>query len=154
MGKPSRWSQAAVWETAPLKPADWQGARWIDDGRDNPERDEDFYKPDPAPLLRREFTLDQTGPARPPACRRPRLCLPSLNGQPLDDQALDPPWTAFDKRILFRTHDVTGLLAEGGNCLGLELGNGWFNPLPLRMWGHRNIREALATGRPRAIACS
>jgi alpha-L-rhamnosidase len=81
------------------------------------------------------------------------LCLPSLNGRRLADQVLDPPWTAFDKRILFRSHDVTAQLAEGSNCLGLALGNGWYNPLPLRMWGHRNIREALVNGRPRVIAC-
>ncbi len=152
-GQPSAWSAAAVLEIAPMTPADWSGARWIDDGRDNPAKDEDFYQPDPAPLLRQEFTL-----AKPVVRARLHVAglgyvRTSLNGQRLADEALDPPWTAFDKRILFRTHDVTGALTEGANCLGLSLGNGWFNPLPLRMWGGRNIREALPTGRPRAIAC-
>jgi alpha-L-rhamnosidase len=152
-GQPSAWSAAAVLEIAPMTPADWSGARWIDDGREQPAKDEDFYQPDPAPLLRQEFTL-----AKPVVRARLHVAgvgyvRTSLNGQRLADEALDPPWTAFDERILFRTHDVTAALTGGANCLGLSLGNGWFNPLPLRMWGGRNIREALPTGRPRAIAC-
>ena len=151
-GKVSEWSQPAVWQVAPLAPADWQGARWIDDGRENPKRDEDFYKPDPAPLLRREFTL-----AKPIVRARLHVaglgwCVPTLNGLRVGDHVLDPQWTAFDKRVLFSTHDVTRQLTAGANCLGFTLGNGWFNPLPLRMWGQRNIRDALTTGRPRVIA--
>jgi len=149
--KPSAWSEPAIWETAPLTPADWLGAKWIDDGKPLPEKDEDFYQPDPAPLLRKEFTI-----GKPVVRARLHVAglgyaLTSINGARLEDQALDPPWTNFEKRILFRTHDVTAALTEGANCLGITLGNGWFNPLPLRMWGGRNIREALPTGRPRAI---
>ena len=150
--KPSAWSEPSTFEFAPASPADWQGARWIDDGKPLPEKDEDFYQEDPAPLLRRAFNI--TKPVT-----RARLHIaglgyayPSLNGARVADHALDPPWTNFDKRVLYRTHDVTKQLAEGANCIGLTLGNGWFNPLPLRMWGGRNIREALPTGRPRAIA--
>ncbi len=152
-GEPSPWSGAAVWEVAPLEAADWSGARWINDGRENPENDEDFYKDDPAPLMRHEFAI-----SKPVVRARLHvvglgLCYPSVNGERLDDHVFDPPWTDFAERIHFRTHDVTDLLAEGRHCLGLAVGNGWYNPLPLRMWGHRNIREALPVGRPRAIAC-
>jgi alpha-L-rhamnosidase len=151
--KVSRWSEPASFEVAPVSAADWQGAKWIDDGRPLPSKDEDFYQPDPAPLLRREFNL-----TKPVLRARLHLaglgfCLPSLNGRRLADPVLDPPWTTFDRRILFRTHDVTAQVAEGENCIGLSLGNGWFNPLPLRMWGQRNIRTSLGTGRPRVIAC-
>ena len=147
------WSTAAVLEVAPGSAADWRGAKWIDDGRDNPAEDKDFYQPDPAPLMRREFSVDKP-------VLRARLhvaglgyAIPSFNGQRLADAPLDPPWTAFDKRILFRSHDVTKAVAQGKNCVGLALGNGWYNPLPLRMWGHRNIRGSMEVGRPRAIAC-
>ena len=151
--QPSAWSQPASWDVAPTTAADWQGARWIDDGRANPTRDEDFYQPDPAPLMRREFTLSKPVVSARLHVAGLGLCLTSLNGERLADHVLDPPWTAFDKRILFRTHDVTKQLTEGKNCLGLTLGNGWYNPLPLRMWGGRNIRDSVALGRPRAIAC-
>lgn len=79
------------------------------------------------------------------------LGLANVNGSPVSDQVFDPAWTQFDKRILFRTHDVTEQLKEGENCLALMLGNGWYNPLPLKMWGNRNIRDALPLGRPRAM---
>ena len=48
---------------------------------------------------------------------------------------------------------MTEQLSNGPNCLGLALGNGWYSPLPLRMWGRLNIRDSLPTGRPRVIAC-
>jgi alpha-L-rhamnosidase len=152
-GEASAWSEPASWEVAPQTPADWHGARWIDDGRENPQRDEDYYEPDPAPLMRREFTL-----TKPVVRARLHVaglgwCVTSLNGQRVGDHELAPPWTAFDKRVLFSTFDVSKQLTPGANCLGVVLGNGWYNPLPLRMWGHRNIRQSLAIGRPRAIAC-
>jgi alpha-L-rhamnosidase len=36
--------------------------------------------------------------------------------------------------------------------VGVVLGNGFYNPLPLRMWGNRNLREALHVGRPVLLA--
>jgi alpha-L-rhamnosidase len=149
----SGWSEPARWEVALVDPADWQGARWVDDGKENPTSDADFYKIDPAPLMRETFKL-----SKPIARARLHvaglgLCYPSLNGERLVDQVFDPQWTNFDERILYRTHDVTALLQEGANTIGLALGNGWYNPLPMRMWGRRNLREALPVGRPRAIAC-
>jgi len=147
---PSAWSTPAVMEIAPQSPADWQGAKWIDDGKPQPEKDEDFYKPDPAPLMRKEFTITKT-------IVRARLhvvglgyAYASLNGSRISERELGPPWTNFEKRILFRTHDV--VVRQGVNCMGLTLGNGWYNLLPLRMWGGKNLRQALPTGRPRAIA--
>ncbi len=146
------WSDAATFEVAPTTPEHWHGAQWIDDGKDLPERDEDFYEDDPAPLMRRDFEIE-----KPVARARLHVAglgyaLASINGERLEDQILDPPWTNFDKRILFRTHDVTAALAEGDNTLGITLGNGWYNLEPLRMWGRRIFREALPSGRPRAIA--
>jgi len=150
-GEPSPWSGPAWWETALLEREDWSGA-WIGDGRPDPEREEDFYQDDPAPLFRKGFQVD-----RP--VRRARLSITGLgyyearlNGQRIGDNVLDPGWTDYRDRVFFSTYDVTGLLREGENALGAELGNGWYNPLPLRMWGRRNLREALPTGRPRLLA--
>lgn len=151
-GTPSSWSEISSWEVAPVQPEDWRGARWIDDGKSNPTRDEDFYKPDPAPLMRREFTLSKPVTRARLHITGLGLSYPSINGQRLSDHTFDPPWTDFRHRILFRTHDVTHLLKPGENCIGITLGNGWYNPLPLRMWGRRNIREALLVGRPKALA--
>lgn len=148
----SSWSVPARMLVAPTDPRDWQGAAWLDDGKKNPERDEDFYKEDPAPRFRKEFNLKKPVTRAWLHVAGLGYGIPSLNGKRLGDASLDPPWTAFDKRVLFRSHDVTSSLQSGENCLGMSIGNGWHNPLPLRMWGGRNIRLALPVGRPRFIA--
>src|SRR5208283_431957 len=60
-------------------------------------------------------------------------------------------WTTYSRRVLYSTYDVTAQVARGRNAVGIMLGNGWFNPLPLRMWGQLNLREHLTVGEPRAI---
>ena len=64
-----------------------------------------------------------------------------LNGQRVGDHVLDPGWTTYSKRVLYSTYDVTDQLKRGPNALGVMFGNGWFNPLPLRLWGHINPRQ-------------
>lgn len=149
----SGWSAPATFEVGPLGPGDWAGARWIDAGGEAHASDASAYEHRPAPLLRKEFEVAQPIVKARLHVAGLGICLPSLNGEPVSEADMDPTWTAFAERVLFRTHDVTDLLQPGANCLGLELGNGWYNPLPLRMWGHRNIAETLATGPPSAIAC-
>lgn len=148
---PSDWSAPAAWEMALLAPTDWIG-QWINDGKAVPTSPEDLYKEDPAPLFRTEFTL-------PSPVRAARLHIAglgyyeaSINAARVGDHALDPGWTAYDKRVLYSTYDVTDSLLEGDNCLAVTVGNGWYSPLPLRMWGHLNLRDHLPTGRPRFIA--
>jgi len=150
-GHATDWSTPSNWEMGLLQDSDWKG-QWICDGRPLPEQEADFYQDDPAPLFRRGFNL--TG-----SVQRARLYISglgyyqvALNGKTVGDHCLDPLWTRPDKRVFYDTHDVTSQLAEGDNCLGVTLGNGWYNPLPLRMWGRVNLREHLPIGRPRFIA--
>lgn len=150
-GKPGNWSKPASFETALLNQNDWN-AKWINDGKKNPVTDEDFYKFDPAPLFRKDFAL--VNPVK-----QARLYISglgyyeaTLNGNRIGDHMLDPGWTKYSKRVYYSTYDVTKLLQKGENCLGVTLGNGWYNPLPLRMWGRRNIREHLPIGRPRLVS--
>jgi hypothetical protein len=67
--QPSAWSTPAVLEIAPMTPADWSGARWIDDGREQPAKDEDFYKPDPAAAAAAGIHAGQAGGPGPAARR-------------------------------------------------------------------------------------
>ncbi len=150
-GQASDWSAPSFWETALLSSDDWK-AHWICDGKPTPEEDADFYREDPAPLFRKDFVLDQ----RPVKARLYISGLgyyeARLNGLRVGNRVLDPGWTDYADRILYSTYDVTTLLRKGANCLGAVLGNGWYNPLPLRMWGRLNLREHLAVGRPCLIA--
>jgi alpha-L-rhamnosidase len=149
-GRPSAYSQSAWWEMALLSPKDWTGA-WICRQEPVPMGDEDYYDENPAPLLRKSFTLK--GKVRKARAYVSGLgyCELHLNGRKVGDHLLDPGWTAYGKRVLYSTYDVTDLLRPGHNAVGAILGNGWYNPLPLRMWGTINPREHLTVGRPRLI---
>src|SRR5215207_689518 len=80
---------------------------------------------EPVVLLRREFVLD--GPVT-----RARLYATAhgvyeaeLNGAVIGDQVLAPGWTSYRHRLRYQTYDVTALLAEGPNALGMQLADGW-----------------------------
>jgi alpha-L-rhamnosidase len=151
-GRASRWSAPAFWEMGLLTPADWGGAVWINDGKSNPEATADFYKDDPAPLFRKSFPCE-----KPVVQARLYFCglgygEPYLNDARIGDHILDPGWTTVEKRVLYSVYDVTAQVRRGENCLGAILGNGFYNPLPLPMWGGLNIRKHLSVGRPRLIA--
>lgn len=49
-----------------------------------------------------------------------------INGQRVGDGYLNPGWTDFRYRIMYNTYDVTQMLRQGNNALGIELGHGWF----------------------------
>ncbi len=146
----SAFSDPAWWEAALVAPAGWRAA-WIRRDKPWPKQTKDYYQDDPAPLLRKSFTL-----AKP--IQKARAYVSglgyyelSLNGQRIGDQVLDPGWTSYSKRVLYSTYDVTGALKQGENAVGMMLGNGWYWPLPMTMWGSLNLRNSLTVGRPRAI---
>lgn len=94
-------------------------ARWISDGRDK-----SFA---PAPMLRKPFEVRD-------GVRDARLHVSAaaygkvtLNGEPVAADRLNPGYTHYDKRNLYSTYDVTGLLVPGENVLGAVLGNGFYN---------------------------
>lgn len=89
----------------------------------------------PAPLYRKAFVLD--GTVRQAALH---VCglgyfVARLNGQRVGDHVLDPAVSQYDKRVLYVTHDVTGLLRPGLNAVGMVLGNGWYNCHTEGFWG-------------------
>lgn len=89
----------------------------------------------PAPLVRKDFTL----PAKPIAAARlyvagagwPRL---HLNGGTIGASAMASGFTAYDKRVLYQTYDVTDRVRAGRNALGAELGRGWYGLTDPNEW--------------------
>lgn len=145
--KASAWSEAAWFETAMLSPNDW-GAKWIGDDKPAPVKEEDFYTADPMPVFRKVFEASKK-------IRQARLYITGLgyyeawlNGKKVGDHVLDPGWTKYDQQVEYAVYDITGLMKRGKNVAGLMVGNGWYNVLPMRMWGRFNLRDALVTGRP------
>jgi alpha-L-rhamnosidase len=132
-GSQSEWSEPASAEAGLLSPDDWE-ARFV-----SPGWDEDTSRAQPAPLLRREFTLRA-------GVERARLYITSLgvyeaqiNGAPVGDHVLAPGWTSYRHRLRYQTFDVTSLLREGRNAIGAALGDGWFRGKLGFGGGQRNL---------------
>jgi alpha-L-rhamnosidase len=127
-------------------------AQWIQDGRALPESDSLFYLNDPAPVFRKEFSTNEPVEKATLYITAAGYYQATMNGAPVGLNVLDPAWTDYSKRIYYSEYDVTPLLESGNNCLAVSLGNGFYNPLPLRKWGHRNLRTDLTVGKPTFIA--
>jgi hypothetical protein len=50
-----------------------------------------------------------------------------LNGRGIGDAVLRPGWTDYRKRVFYNTYEVTGLVHQGRNAIGVMLGNGMYN---------------------------
>lgn len=145
--RPSPWSKVSSFETAMLHQSDWK-AKWIGDGRQQFIRDEEFYQDDRMPLFRKAFSANRD-------IKRARLYIAGLgyyeaylNGKKIEDRVLEPGWTSYQKEILYSVLDITSLLKKGINVAGVMLGNGWYNPLPMRLFSRFNVRDFQQTGRP------
>ena len=132
--------------------ANLQGAAWIGDPQMMPVVDSLFYEEHPAPLFRKEFSIKQK-------IKRVILYITaagyyqaSLNGEKIGNNYLDPAWTNYSKRIYYSEYDITSNIRQGNNCIGVTLGNGFYNPLPMQLWGYLNLRIFLPTGIPVFIA--
>jgi alpha-L-rhamnosidase len=119
-GHLSEWSKTAHWETGLLGAADWK-AKWI-----TPNLVEDENKSNPAPFLRREFSINKKVESARLYATAMGLYEMSLNGKRVGDAYFTPGWTSYDFRYQYQTYDVTNSLKSGANCLGAILGDGWF----------------------------
>jgi alpha-L-rhamnosidase len=87
--------------------------------------DSDF---DGAPLLRREFALEEGhGAVRSASLTVSALGVVEarLNGRPVSGALLTPGWSSYEWRVRYAVTDVAELL-EPTSVLGLALGNGWY----------------------------
>ena len=50
----------------------------------------------------------------------------TLNGRQVTDALYEPGESEYERRVYYVTYDVTGLLQEGENVLGVLLGNGQY----------------------------
>jgi alpha-L-rhamnosidase len=145
---------AALCVMAHCAAASADGAEWITGSYVVPGEDDyaAHFADAPAPVLKRVFALDSK-PVRRAVWRiaSPGMYDAYVNGTRVNSVAL-PTWTAFDRRVLEDEYDVTALVKGGANSLVLELGNGWWNPLPMKMWGRYNLRKTLPHGTPTAKA--
>src|SRR5260370_11395152 len=119
-GHLSDWSKVAHWEMGLLETADWK-TKWI-----TPDLVEGETKSNPAPLLRREFSINKKVERARLYATAKGLYEMSLNGKRVGDEYFTPGWTSYDFRYQYQTFDVTSSLKDGVNCLASMLGDGWF----------------------------
>ncbi len=150
-GKSSGWSKPAMWTMGLMSPEQWQ-ASWIYSGKASPELEEAYYEKDPAPLFRKTFSLNKEIDSATLHISGLGYFESWINGRRVTQNVLEPLWTDYRKRIFYSTYDVREQLVKGDNAIGVMLGNGWFNLLPLRMWGSKIFRHHLPSGAPILIA--
>lgn len=131
-GAPSPFSRPANFGTA-LGPDQWDGVL-IGLGPDQqPYPPPSGHEPvdlvtaamKPAPYLRRTFELEnQVSEARLYATAL-GIYEVRINGSRAGDAVLAPGWTDYDRRMLYQTYDVAGLLAPGENVVAVILADGW-----------------------------
>ena len=118
-GKASAWSSPAFFQMAFMDSAGWK-AGWIEPG----------YPEDsvlrPSPLMRKIFTAAKKVRSATAYITAHGLYEAQLNGKRVGDAYLTPGWTSYNKRLQYQVYDVTGLVQQGANAIGVELGSGWY----------------------------
>ncbi|OGO91483.1 MAG: hypothetical protein A2Y17_05900 [Clostridiales bacterium GWF2_38_85] len=61
-----------------------------------------------------------------------------INGVRVGNEVLNQPFTVYDKKLYYTTHDITEYLKSGENVVGVILGNGMYRPQQPNVWNHHN----------------
>jgi alpha-L-rhamnosidase len=141
---PSEYSNIANWEMGLLNPGLWR-AQWIsaprlfdwskrDQQRKQLAKDAPPEREEPSPIFRREFTLDSKAKSARAYISGLGYYELYINGKKVGHNVLDPAFTAYDKKVLYTTYDITEYLNDSINAVGVMLGNGWYNMFSRGVW--------------------
>ncbi|MEN8157932.1 MAG: family 78 glycoside hydrolase catalytic domain [Bacteroidota bacterium] len=123
--QPCELPEVASFETGMMESGNWQ-AEWISDSEDIDLK--------PAPWFRKEFTVEKEVASARAYIASAGLHELYINGKKVGDARLTPAYTRFDRRVLYITRDVTSLLQQQENAIGVLLGNGWYNHQSTAVW--------------------
>ncbi|MBX3253497.1 MAG: glycoside hydrolase family 78 protein [Chitinophagaceae bacterium] len=132
-------SNQSWFETGKMSANDWTAA-WITDEYDT------AYAP--SPMFRKIFNVRKAIAGARCYISGLGYATLSFNGKPLSKNSLDPGFTDYGKRVLYMTYDISSFLKAGNNCIGVQLGNGWFNEQTPTVW---NFHQAPWRKRPQVI---
>lgn len=131
-GLSTNWSTLSL-EVALLERSDWT-AKLIGGPAQGPE-------PKRPILLRKTFKRGGNGPARLYATAY-GIYEVEINGKRVGDELFAPGWQAYNHRLFYQTYDVTSLLNDGDNVIGVHIAEGWYatrigRPGVPNHWGER-----------------
>jgi len=139
-GKTTPWSEMATWQMGLLLTSDWEKAIWIgfedlaDSMKvvpgihgDGDKLGNKAVKRSIVPEFRKEFSVENKIKGATLFISGLGHYEASINGQKIGQSFLSPGWTNYDKVCLYNSYDVTALLKEGKNAIGVIVGNGFYN---------------------------
>ena len=106
--------------------------------------DAGYYEDHPKHLLRKSFVLDGAAETVHLCCAVLGYVRLWVNGERMSADELVGEWTNPTKVVYARSWDITKLLRPGTNEIVAELGNGFWNPAPLTLFGRYSLRARLA----------
>ena len=129
--KASPWSETASFQMALLSPSEWK-AKWIEAGyvEDSINR--------PSQYFRKQFSVNKKVVSATAYITAHGMYEAQINGKRVGDYYLTPGWTNYNKRLQYQVYDVTNLLTNGNNAIGVVTGNGWYRGF-LAWAGNKNI---------------
>ncbi len=138
------WSELQHWSMALLDQSEWQ-AQWIgEDTLSNPGESDKGDTRLAARYLRKSFAAGKK-------VERAMLYITGLgsyeaylNGERISDDVFSPTVSWYPERVYYNVYEVTSLLKQKDNLLGVKLGNG-------RYFGMRDTRTQMF-GLPRLLA--
>lgn len=107
------------------------------------ENASEYYNDNPNTILRKAFQLEKENNKYYLNVGCLGYYIAYINGVRVGDYELNSDWTQYDKTIYYDNYEVTDLLVDGENIIAFELGNGMYNPSPLKLFGKYNLRERL-----------
>lgn len=121
----SEWSDEATFGIGLLGETHWKG-RWIGMERASEWDSETQWSRLSARYFRKEFSLDKKLERATMHIAGVGLYELYVNGEKVGDQVLAPVPTDYRKTIVYNSFDLTALLKESNNAIGVTLGNGRF----------------------------
>ncbi len=118
--QPSAFSDDTVVEAGLLEPGDRSSSLV------RPISGDPLDRAAPAALLRRTFSLDEPVARARLYATAQGVYEAEINGSAVGDLVLAPGWSSYGHRLRYQTYDVTPLVGQGTNVIGVHLADGWY----------------------------
>ena len=117
-GNTSDWAKG-YFQTALMGVSDWK-ANWISSGLKNDTVN------GIVPMFKKTFDVKKKIESATLFITSRGLYDAQINGKRISDAYLSPGWTSYNKHLQYQTFDVTSLLSQNKNTIGVLLGSGWY----------------------------